>query len=452
MYAQKMLAQKYSPGLTCCFSLAIVLCLAACGGSGTAVPTISADQATSNPLAISSAKSSLTRNPLPVASDADVAAAVAGNTEFALKALPLLDAIGDSNLVYSPYSITQALAMTSAGAKGETLTGIEQALAFQLQQNRLFPALNRLDLQLAEKTSAAGNTKLPSLNIANALWVQQAYSLQPAYLDALGVNFGAVVNLLDFTKAPEASRLSINSWVEQQTQQKIKNLLGPNDVSSNTRVVLTNAIWFKADWATPFTAEKTSSQNFTDRKGNTRSLPFMSQDIRLPYVQGKSYQAVELPYVDNKLSMLLIMPDAGKFDDFVQNLNSTTMSQISAALKEQYVALSLPKFNFSSAATLADVLGKLGMSAAFDASKADFSGMTGNRDLSVSAIVHKAFINVDEKGTEAAAATGVVVGVTSVIVDTPIKVTLDHPFLFMIRDRQTGLIIFIGKLMNPAGN
>lgn len=442
-----MYAKKSNHGLISCLSLATVLSLAACGGSGTVAST---SPATGNALAISNAKSSLTRNPLPVSSDADVAAAVAGNTEFALKVLPLLDATGDSNLVYSPYSITQALAMTSAGAKGETLAGIEQALVFKLQQNRLFPALNRLDLQLAEKTNAAANIKLPGLTIANALWAQQGYSLQPAYLDALAVNFGAALNLLDFMKAPDASRLSINSWVEQQTQQKIKNLLGPNDVSSNTRVVLTNAIWFKSDWATAFTAEKTGNQNFTDRKGTIRSLPFMSQDIRLPYVQGKNYQAVELPYIDNKLSMLLIMPEAGKFDGFIQSLDGNTVSEISSALKDQYVALSMPKFNFSSAAMLADVLGKLGMSAAFDASRADFSGMTGNRDLSVSAIMHKAFISVDEKGTEAAAATGVAVGVTSIIGDTPIKVTLDHPFLFMIRDRQTGLIIFIGKLMNPA--
>jgi len=444
-----MHSKKSNHGLISCLSLATILSLAACGGSGNVAST---SPATGNALAVSSAKSSMTRNPLPVSSDADVAAAVAGNAEFALKALPLLDATGDSNLVYSPYSITQALATTSAGAKGETLAGIEQALAFKLQQDRLFPALNRLDLQLAEKTNFATNTKLPALTIANALWAQQGYSLQPAYLDTLAVNFGAAVNLLDFIKVPDASRLSINSWVEQQTQQKIKNLLGPNDVSSNTRVVLTNAIWFKSDWATVFTAEKTSNQNFTDRKGNIRSLPFMSQDIRLPYAQGKNYQAVELPYVDNKLSMMLIMPEAGKFDGFIQSLDSNTVSEISSAMKEQYVALSLPKFNFSSAATLADVLGKLGMSAAFDASKADFSGMTGNRDLSVSAIVHKAFISVDEKGTEAAAATGVAVGVTSIIGDAPIKVTLDRPFLFMIRDRQTGLIIFIGKLMNPAIN
>ncbi|MCH8619302.1 serpin family protein [Undibacterium sp. TS12] len=438
------------PTLICsCLLLALV---SACGGSGGSTAAAISD--TNQPQAIGTAKSTLARNVAPQASDADLASAVAGNTEFALKVLPSLDAQGDSNLVYSPYSLTLALEMAAAGAKGDTLSGMEKALSFQLQQSRLQTALNRLDLLLAGKTSTAAkpNAQLPNLNIANALWAQQGYSLQGSYLDALGVNFGAAVNLLDFVKAAEPSRLTINNWVADQTQQKIKDLLPANSVSNMTRVVLTNAIWFKSDWALPFTKEGTKNQDFTDRKGSVKNVPFMNQTANFPYVQGKGYQAVELPYMDNKLAMLVVVPDAGKFDSFVQGLSSNTLADITTGLKDQYLALGMPKFNFSASPDMNSTLTNLGMGIAFDAARADFSGLTGNRDLSISGVLHKAYINVDEKGTEAAAATGVVIGTTSINVTQPLKLTLDRPFLFMIRDRQTGLVIFMGKLMNPAAS
>ncbi|MFZ6873620.1 serpin family protein [Undibacterium sp. Di27W] len=438
------------PKIICsCLLLALV---SACGGAST-----TANSATTGgdaPQAIGTAKSTLARNVAPQASDTDLAAAVAGNTEFALKVLPLLGAQGDSNLVYSPYSLTLALEMAAAGAKGDTLSGMEKALAFQLQQSRLQPALNRLDLLLADKTSTAAkpNAQLPNLNIANALWAQQGYNLQSTYLDALSVNFGASVNLLDFAKAAEPSRLTINNWVADQTQQKIKDLLPANSVSASTRVVLTNAVWFKSDWARQFTKEATRNQDFTDRKGGVKNVPFMNQTANFPYVQGKDYQAIELPYMDNKLAMLIVMPDTGKFDSFVQGLSSNIINDITAGLKDNYIALGMPKFNFSANPEMTGSLSSLGMGATFDAGKADFSGMTGNRDLVISGVLHKAYITVDEKGTEAAAATGVVIGVTSINVNQPLRLNLDKPFLFMIRDRQTGLILFMGKLMNPAAS
>lgn len=434
-----------------CSSLLLAL-VSACGGTGTTATATAADS--SKPQAVSTAKSTLARNTAPQASDADLAAAVAGNTEFALKLLPLLDTQGDSNLVYSPYSLTLALEMAAAGAKGDTLSGMEKAMSFQLPQSRLQTALNRLDLSLADKTSTAAkpNAQLPNLNIANALWAQQGYSLQGTYLDALSVNFGAAVNLQDFVSAAEPSRLNINNWMADQTQQKIKDLIPAGGVTPMTRVVLTNAIWFKSDWAQPFTKEATKNQDFTDRKGSVKNLPFMNLTSNFPYMQGKGYQAVELPYIDNKLAMLLIAPDAGKFDSFVQGLSTTTISDITTGLKDNYIALSMPKFNFSANPAMNSSLSTLGMGTAFDGGKADFSGISGNRELSISGVVHKAFINVDEKGTEAAAATGVLIGVTSINVTQPLKLTLDRPFVFMIRDRQTGLVIFMGKVMNPAAS
>ncbi|MFZ6656783.1 serpin family protein [Undibacterium sp. TJN19] len=422
------------------------------GGSATTVGASVAADTGSQAQAISVAKSSQTRNLAPQVSDADMTAAVAGNTSFGLQMLPLLDPQGDSNLVFSPYSISQALAMTAAGAQGDTLTGIQKALAFQLDPNRLLPAFNKLDLALAGKTISAGssNTKLPSLNIANALWAQQGYKLQTTYLDAIGSNFGAAVNLLDFILSPEAARTNINTWVENQTQQRIKNLLPAGSVSPSTRLVLTNAIWFKSEWAVQFISGRTVSQNFYDIRNQASSQAFMNQDLRVAYAQGKNYQALELPYVDNKLAMLLIKPDAGSFDTFRQSLSVASLAELTGSLKDQRISLSMPKFSFSSSPQMTENLKSLGMSAAFDPARADFSGMTGTRELSVSSVVHKAFINVDENGTEAAAATGVVVGITSISTDPLVKVVLDRPFLFFIRDRETGLILFMGKVMVPG--
>lgn len=410
----------------------------------------SKDNAQPQPPVGNEVRSSLARDTNPQVSDADLAAVVEGNTDFALKAFSQFNTNPDANTVFSPYSITLAVALAAVGAKGTTLSGMEQALSFPLPQEFLNPAFNKLDLLLASKTTGtvhSNGSQSPRLNIVNAVWGQQDFPILPAYLDTLAVNYGAGLRIVDFIHAPEDSRIAINSWVADQTNDKIIDLIPQGAIGDSTRVVLTNAIWFKADWASPFPAERTSNQPFFNRSGSSSSVPFMHQTVTLPYTRSSGCQAVDIPYVDGNLSMLVIMPDPGTFDAFVSSVTPTTLNDITSNLTNTYVELSMTKFTFSTAADLNTILRSLGMDDAFDSTIADFSGIDGLRDLYISGVVHQAFISVDEKGTEAAAATAISVGVTSAP-PPPLSLTIDHPFLFLLRDRQTGLILFMGKVVS----
>jgi serpin B len=364
-----------------------------------------------------------------------------------------MDPDGGSNTVFSPYSITQAIALTAAGAKGTTLSGIEQALSFPLPQERLNPAFNKVDLLLKAKTSgtvtdSAG--QLPQLNIVNAAWGQRGHTFLSTFLDTIALNFGAGLRLSDFANAPEEARLTINNWVSQQTNQRIPDLIQQGIIDSFTRLVLTNAIWFKANWAEPFSEQNTQNKPFFSRNGSSAQVPFMRGTFSLPYAQGTGFQAVDIPYTQGNLSMLVVMPDAGTFDAFLAGLTPAKLGDISTGLAGRDIDLSLPKFSFDAAPDAKAVLKSLGMVDAFDPIRADFSGIDGTRNLSVSAVVHKAFISVDEKGTEAAAATAVIIGIppsVGVVKPPPLPLVVDHPFIFLIRDRQTGLILFMGKVV-----
>jgi serpin B len=394
------------------------------------------------------AQSALSRNTSPQVSDADLAAVVAGNTDFALKVLPLLDTTPGNNTFFSPYSITQAFALAAPGARGTTLKGIEQALSFPLAQDRLNPAFNKLDLILAGKTAGAvleNGLQTPKLNNANAVWGQKGFSILPAYLDTLAVHYGAGLHLVDFINATEASRQTINAWVEEQTNRRIQNLIPQGGISLYTRLVLTNAIWFKANWASPFPEINTASGPFTNRDGSSSSVPFMRQTITAPYARVNGCQAIDIPYAGDNLSMLVIMPDSGSFDAFLSALTPAVLGDITNHLTTGAIDLSMPKFTLTRASSMRSILEPLGMTDAFDPIRADFSGIDGNRDLFVGGVFHQAFVSVDEKGTEAAAATAIVIGTTAF--PSPIlTLAIDHPFIFLIRDRQTGLILFTGKV------
>jgi len=317
------------------------------------------------------ATSSLARDTNPTVADADVAAVVAGNTDFALKLFPLLDPSGGLNTVFSPYSITQAVALAAAGAKDATLSGIEHALSFPLPQASQNPALNRLDLLLASKTTGTiyyGGFQAPSLNLVNSIWGQKDYTILPEYLDTIALNFGAGLYRVDFIKATEDARVAINTWVEDQTNNRIKDLIPQGGVSDMTRVVLTNAIWFKANWANPFEAAKTADQTFNNRNNSQSSVPFMKQTLTAPYSQSNGCQANDLPYVEGKLSLLVIMP--GTFDTFMSALTPTILDNIINSLSYQSVALALPKFTFSMGPDLGEILPLLGMTDAFNPSEA----------------------------------------------------------------------------------
>ena len=400
------------------------------------------------PVSFDVAKSSESRITSPNVSDSQLAALVSGNSTFAFNLYQQLTKINSGNMFYSPYSISTALGMTYAGANGDTAKQMANALDFTLSQSQLHPAFNDLALQLASRGQGASgiNGKSFSLNIANVLWAQQSYHFQPAFLNTLAQNYGAGVNLLDFVNSPEPSRMTINNWVSNQTNNKINNLIPSGAITPQTRLVLTNAIYFDAAWQNPFSADKTQNGTFNLLDGSTVSVPMMNNEASYSYSKGSGYQAIELPYSGNQVAMDIIMPDAGKFTSFESGMTADTVSGIISNLTVSSLSFTMPKFNFDSSFSLKDALTALGMPIAFS-DQADFSGMTGNKDLNISDVVHKAYVAVDEQGTEAAAATGVVMSATAMMQNS---LTINQPFIFVIRDIQTGSILFVGRVLNPT--
>ena len=423
------------------FSILILvsIVLSACGGAPAPLPSANL------------AKSSLTRDTNPNIQQSDLSTLVAGNNTFAINLYEALHS-QDGNLVFSPYSISLALAMTYAGARSETESQMAKAMQFNLPQDQLHPAFNALDLALANEGKAQGNNGQPmQLNIANTIWAEQTYSFQQAYLDLIAKNYGVGIQLADFIKNFEPVRGQINSWVSNQTKNKINDLLGPGSVNANTRMVLVNAIYFKADWSVPFSPNNTSDSTFNLLDGSQSQVKMMNNsELTLNYVKGDGYQAVELPYSGNTAAMDIIMPDAGNFQNYELALDAQKINDIFNSMQSTPIALSLPKFTFTTNFSLSDQLKSLGMTDAFDGNKADFSGMTGNHDLFISDVIHKAFVAVDEKGTEAAAATAVIMQAMSMPVQQKVHLVIDHPFIFIIRDLKSGQILFVGRVLNPA--
>ncbi len=393
------------------------------------------------------AQSDLARDLHPEVTAADASELVSGNSAFAFA---LFHEIVDSetNLFFSPYSISSALAMVYAGAQEETETQIADALHFTLGQQALHPAINALDLELNSRgeVSAPYEGEGFRLNIVNAVWGQQGHPFCGEYLDTLAVNYGAGLRLLDFIDDPDASRITINDWVSDQTANRINDLLPQGSISSDTRLVLTNAIYFNAPWLHPFDDEETYSGPFIPLSGSPVFVSMMHQQEMLPYTRVGDVQAVELPYNGDELSMLLLVPDAGKFSAFEDALDLAKYEEIVAAVSSRQVDLRMPKFQFSYDVSLTEPLEALGMEDAFLPNVADFSGIDGSKDLFISGVLHKAFVSVDEAGTEAAAATAVIVGTTAVP-GPPVMLTIDRPFLFVIRDILTGAILFVGRVI-----
>jgi len=397
------------------------------------------------PVAADTLRSDRPRIALPELSPADAALLVEGNTAFAFNLYQALRG-QDGNLFYSPHSISVALAMTYAGARGQTAEQMAATLRFLLAQERLHPAFNWLDAELATRGEGAEGKDGQGfrLNVVNAIWGQKDYSFLPAFLDVLAENYGAGLNVLDFVNETEQSRLKINDWVSYHTEGRIEDLIPQGAIDALTRLVLTNAIYFNAAWAQPFNRSMTADGPFYLLDGTQVAVPMMRESQPVSYVRATGYQAVELFYDGGELSMLILLPDAGQFDVFEGALDAQRIRNIIGALQPGRVFLTMPKFEFDSEFSLSNTLAAMGMPVAFSGA-ADFSGMTGNRDLFISEVVHKAFVAVDEEGTEAAAATGVVM-TTSM----PPELTLDRPFIFLIRDIDTGAILFVGRVLNPG--
>ncbi len=409
--------------------LALAL-LAACGDGGTTeIPEV---------------RSGLDRDLTPDVSPAELEKLVEGNTAFAVDLYQLARPTGP-NLFMSPHSVSIALAMTYAGAGGATATQLADALHFTLPEPQLHAAFDALDLALSSRADQATGDTIPfRLTTANALFGQTGWRFLPAFLDTLAVNYGAGMRVLDFAAAPEASRATINDWVEDRTEDRIQDLLPEGSVTSSTRLVLANAIYFSAAWATPFETSATADRPFKLAGGAEIAVPTLHQDAELGYGEGAGFRAAELPYDGDQLSMVVVLPD--DLDAFEDGLDAQRLEQVLASLTPHQLELSLPKFKFDAPLGLKDILIELGMEDAFTA-RADFSRIDGARDLMITDVLHKGFVAIDERGTEAAAATAVIFEDTSV----PERATLavDRPFFFLIRDRPTGAILFVGRVVDP---
>jgi len=381
----------------------------------------------------------------------DLEQLAAGNRAFALELYHRLEA-KEGNLFYSPFSVSSALAMTYAGAEGKTAAEMAAVFHFLLEEDRLHPAFNVLDQYLeglADQDIPDDMGEPFQLNIANAIWGQKDFHFESDFLDTLAANYGAGLRLLDYVGAPEESRVTINDWVSDQTKKRIQDLIPQGAITSDTRLVLSNAIYFKAAWMEPFEESLTEDGIFYDLSVKEIATPMMSlgSSASFLYYKGDGFQAVELPYVGGRVSMLVLVPDQGQFASFEESLNAEKLDQIIANLAYQSIFLNFPKFEFETEISLADILAEMGMPSAFR-DTADFSGMTGANDLFISDVFHKAFISVDEEGTEAAAATAVVMKLTAAP-ESPLRLNVDRPFTFLIRDHQTNSILFMGRVVEP---
>ena len=384
------------------------------------------------------------------ATEAELADLVSGNSAFAFDLFRTL-AAKDGNVFYSPYSISLAIAMTYAGARGETERQMADTLRILLPQDTLHSAFNALDLELASrgKSPRPGEGEAFRLNIANAVWGQEDHGFLEEFLNVLSESYGTGVRPVDFRGSPEESRVTINDWVAESTEGRITGLFPPEIINELTRMVLTNAIYFNARWQYVFEERRTRPDAFHLLDGSTIDVPMMNTTNAFGYAKGEGYQVVDLPYLGRELSMTLMLPDKGRFREFEERLDAALVRRIMEGIKERQVDLKMPRFEFESQFRLSETLKRMGMVNGFDPATAEFSGMDGRSCpglcLFIRDIVHKAFVSVDEEGTEAAAAAGVAMQLLSGKPE-PIDVTVDMPFIFLIRDRGTDTILFVGRV------
>ncbi len=373
----------------------------------------------------------------------NVETVVRGNTAFALDLYQQLRST-EGNLFFSPYSISTALAMTYAGARGNTETQMAQTLHFTLDQSALHPALAALEARL-RKVQEKGDILL---SVANALWPHVDYPFLEAFLTLTKEFYGVSITPVDY-KDTEAARQQINTWVEEKTQDKIKDLIPPGVLDDLTRLVLVNAIYFKGNWASQFAKDRTQTAPFSVTPSKKVEAPLMTQQHPFKYGETDRLQILELPYVGNDLAMILLLPkEVDGLAELEMTLTAPNLEQWTSRLEETKVCVFLPRFKISQGFSLGDALAAMGMVDAFGG-EANFSGMDGNeKGLYIGAVLHKAFVEVNEEGTEAAAATAVIV--SRALPLPPPTFRADHPFIFLIRENSTGSILFLGRVMDPT--
>ncbi|MBW2965900.1 serpin family protein [Candidatus Woesearchaeota archaeon] len=377
------------------------------------------------------------------ANDKDVINVVNNNNQFALELYSELKDQND-NVFFSPYSIATALAMTYEGARTETAEEMQSVL--HLPENgivrrssyaRIHNLINKKDKEY-------------KLYSANAFWAQKDYPFLDSYKNTIKKYYAAEANNLDFIQETEKSRQTINNWVEEKTNNKIKDIIPPGAINSLTRLVLTNAIYFKGDWVLKFDKKKTRDAPFKitpDNEVTVKMMTLTGEKARFNYAffPENEMQILELLYEGEDLSMLILLPKEGNMQELEESLTAEKLNQWKSSMRETKIDVYMPKFKFETKYFLPQTLAKMGMPTAFKWPGADFSGMDGTQDLFISNVIHQAFVEVNEEGTEAAAATAVVVGITAM----PNFFRADHPFIFIIQERQTGGILFLGKVVDP---
>jgi serpin B len=367
----------------------------------------------------------------------------------------------EGNLFFSPYSISGCLAMACTGARGTTESQMAKVLHFSVEKPTTGKAFHDLNSQVLSSADERGLLrrvvalfssrwiKGAELNVANALWVEKSYVLRKKFLEAIRADYQGSMQQADFRHGPEASRKTINAWVEDQTKNKIKDLLSPGTITADTRLVLTNAIYFKGFWEHQFDKKITKEAPFTLLNGKEVKVPMMRNDESFGYMEEDGLQILEMAYKGDKLAMVVLLPSKQtRFDEFEQSVTADRLDKWIGGLKEIEVLAYLPRFKMESAFKLKRALTELGITDAFSPAKADFSGMTEKRDLFIDNGVHKAFVEVNEEGTEAAAATGVYMRILGTYRPPPVF-RADHPFVFLIRHKPSGCILFLGRVTRP---
>jgi serpin B len=369
----------------------------------------------------------------------------ASNAAFAVDLYHQLRSV-EGNLFFSPYSISTALAMTYAGARGNTEAQMARVLHFDLDhltQEALHNAFAALEQHMAQ-IQGKGDV---ALHVANSLWPQAGYAFLAAFIDLCRRCYGVTITSVDYAADTESARQQINAWVEEKTREKIKELLKPRHVTPLTTLVLVNAIYFKGNWASQFDKRRTRDGNFYLNAQGLVKAPMMEQKARFSYDETSDLQVLEMPYVGGDLSMLVLLPcERDGLPALEAALSVDDLALWTQRLRPIEVQVVLPRFKLSGEFDLRKTLQAMGMVDAFGA--ADFSGMTGQRGLVISEVVHKAFVDVNEEGTEAAAATAVLMA-RSIPPPTPVF-RADHPFLFLIRENSTGSILFLGRVVDPS--
>ena len=369
------------------------------------------------------------------------------NNLFAFDLYQQIAKNNSGNLFFSPFSISTAMAMTYAGATGQTAEEMSKAMHYYSLDDEFHLSYSSYLKRL--ESNAKDNIQL---RIANRLWAEKKYKLMPSFVEINAKAYNSPLQNMDFMHKSEASRLEINDWVADKTENRIKDLIPSGAITSDTRLVLTNAIYFKGDWLYQFKEKDTKEDKFNLADGSTIKAQFMNFKGALNYYQNATYKMLRLPYKGVKQSMVIVMPIDQRDMEGVEKVINTTAFDYVFFGGTPEVILSLPKFKMTLPLNLNRYLSKLGIKSAFT-SGADFSKMTPSNDLYISDVIHKAFIEIDEKGTEAAAATAVIMQVESVSdyhKPKPVEFIADHPFLFYIIDDETKAILFMGRLMNPS--